>query len=143
MTSGLLGGLSRSKFGKYVPVLSLEAGASSGTRMRAGVEANALIPQRLRNVIEGAYVEGFVGVHAVDQHQHALCLLDDGATLGDRPKRFGDSSFVAAWLAGRRVVVHLHSGQRGVVGSIQLRGPAEVGSVYPLFGAGMPADRFY
>lgn len=61
MTSGLFGGLSRTKFGKYVPVLSLEAGASSGTRMRAGVEANALIPARLRSVIEGAYVEGFVG----------------------------------------------------------------------------------
>ena len=41
--------------------LALEAGASSGTRMRAGVEANALIPRSLRRVIEGAYIEGFVG----------------------------------------------------------------------------------
>jgi hypothetical protein len=61
MTSELIGSLGRTKFGKYVPVLSLEAGASSGTRIRAGVEANSLIPAKLRQYIEGAYVEGFVG----------------------------------------------------------------------------------
>jgi autotransporter translocation and assembly factor TamB len=61
MTSELIGSLGRTKLGKYVPVLALEAGASSGTRIRAGVEANSLIPAKLRSVIEGAYVEGFVG----------------------------------------------------------------------------------
>jgi autotransporter translocation and assembly factor TamB len=61
MTSELLGSLANTKLGKYVPVLSLEAGASSGTRIRAGVEANSLIPAKLRSVVEGAYVEGFVG----------------------------------------------------------------------------------
>ncbi|HEX6239767.1 MAG TPA: translocation/assembly module TamB domain-containing protein, partial [Polyangiales bacterium] len=61
MTSELLGSLANTRVGKYVPVLSLEAGASSGTRLRAGVEANSLIPKKLRNVVEGAYVEGFVG----------------------------------------------------------------------------------
>lgn len=61
LTSGLLARVNRGDVGQFVPVLALEAGASSGTRMRAGVEANALIPRSLRRVIEGAYIEGFVG----------------------------------------------------------------------------------
>jgi autotransporter translocation and assembly factor TamB len=61
LTSELLGSLANTKLGKYVPVLSLESGASSGTRIRAGVEANSLIPAQLRTVVEGVYVEGFVG----------------------------------------------------------------------------------
>ena len=61
LTAGFLSKLTRNKYGKYVPVLSLEAGASSGTRVRAGVEANDLIPPFLRSTVQGVYVEGFVG----------------------------------------------------------------------------------
>jgi autotransporter translocation and assembly factor TamB len=61
LTAGFLSKLTRNKYGKYVPVLSLEAGASSGTRVRAGVEANQLIPPFLRSAVQGVYVEGFVG----------------------------------------------------------------------------------
>jgi TamB, inner membrane protein subunit of TAM complex len=61
LTAGMFGKITGGKYGKYIPVLSLEAGASAGTRMRAGVQADELIPKPLKGVVKGAYVEGFVG----------------------------------------------------------------------------------
>jgi hypothetical protein len=61
LTAGMFGKITGGKYGKYIPVLSLEAGASAGTRMRAGVQADELIPKSLKGVVKGAYVEGFVG----------------------------------------------------------------------------------
>jgi hypothetical protein len=61
LTAGMFGKITGGKYGKYIPVLSLEAGASAGTRMRAGVQADDVIPKALQDVVKGAYVEGYVG----------------------------------------------------------------------------------
>ena len=62
LTSGWLGGMSGHQVGKYIPVLSVETGATSGTRLRAGMEGRELLPQLIRGMVEGVYLEGFVGV---------------------------------------------------------------------------------
>ncbi|MBX3272580.1 MAG: translocation/assembly module TamB domain-containing protein [Sandaracinaceae bacterium] len=50
----------RQELGDVIPVLAIESQGFGGTRIRAGFSANELIPDFLREVIVGAYVEGFV-----------------------------------------------------------------------------------
>ncbi len=64
-TAGLLTEEVRQEFGGAIPVLAIESGdqAFRNTRIRAGVQLDRLIEKRLgrlRNVVRGAYVEGFV-----------------------------------------------------------------------------------
>jgi autotransporter translocation and assembly factor TamB len=61
LTAGLLSGLARAEYGEYIPILSIESGGAGGTRVRAGIEADRLIPEFLRGLVQGAYFEGFVG----------------------------------------------------------------------------------
>jgi autotransporter translocation and assembly factor TamB len=61
LTAGFVDRLATSAGGRYVPVLSLESDSAYGTRVRAGVDANNLVPARLRPAVSGMYVEGFVG----------------------------------------------------------------------------------
>lgn len=64
-TAGLLTQEVRQEFGGALPVLSLESSSQTlrSARIRAGVQLDQLIEKRLgplRNVVRGAYVEGFV-----------------------------------------------------------------------------------
>ncbi len=64
-TAGLLTEEVRQEFGGAIPVLAIESGSQAfrNTRIRAGVQLDRLIEKRLgplRNVVRGAYVEGFV-----------------------------------------------------------------------------------
>jgi len=64
-TAGLLTEEVRREFGGAIPVLAIESGnqAFRSARIRAGVQLDRLIEKRLgplRNVVRGAYVEGFV-----------------------------------------------------------------------------------
>ncbi len=63
--AGLLSSLTRRELGDVIPILQIEAGARS-QRLRAGFQADELIPDFLDGVVEGAYVEGFVGVSEDD-----------------------------------------------------------------------------
>jgi hypothetical protein len=50
----------RREFGSWVPVLAVERGGAGETRLRAGVQADRLIPSFLRRVVVDAYLEGSV-----------------------------------------------------------------------------------
>ncbi|MDQ3037912.1 MAG: translocation/assembly module TamB, partial [Myxococcota bacterium] len=55
----------RQQFGDIVPLIAIETGANLGdTRIRAGFNADAAIPEFLDDVVLGAYVEGFVTTSA-------------------------------------------------------------------------------
>ncbi|MFW6049890.1 MAG: translocation/assembly module TamB domain-containing protein [Myxococcota bacterium] len=61
ITAGILTTTLRRELGDVFPVISVEAGDQTGTgTVRAGIDADQLIPDFLDDVIEGAYVEGFV-----------------------------------------------------------------------------------
>lgn len=61
LSAGILTLGLRQQFGDIVPLIAIETGRNLGdTRIRAGFDANALIPNFLREVVLGAYVEGFV-----------------------------------------------------------------------------------
>lgn len=64
--TGVLGGILtlglRNEFGEFLPTISLDS-TDAGTRLRAGLQVDSFIRDNLgflSNVIEGAYVEGFV-----------------------------------------------------------------------------------
>lgn len=58
----------RQQFGDIVPMIAIETGGNLGdTRIRAGFNADAIIPDFLRDIVRGAYVEGFVTTRAAGQ----------------------------------------------------------------------------
>ncbi|UJR79986.1 translocation/assembly module TamB domain-containing protein [Sandaracinus amylolyticus] len=58
----------REQFGDAFPLIAIETGANLGdTRIRAGFNADAIIPDAIRDVVLGAYVEGFVTTSAGNQ----------------------------------------------------------------------------
>jgi hypothetical protein len=59
MTTGLLSLGARREFGDFIPMLSVEQNTDE-TRVRAGFEADKLIPKFARGFVKGAYVEGVV-----------------------------------------------------------------------------------
>lgn len=59
MTTGLLSLGARREFGDFIPMLSIDQGTDD-TRVRAGFEADKLIPKFMRGFVRGAYVEGVV-----------------------------------------------------------------------------------
>jgi len=61
MTAGFISSMTRRSTGAYIPRLSIESGAGGSTRVRAGINADSLIPDFLDDVVQSAYVEGFVG----------------------------------------------------------------------------------
>lgn len=51
----------REQFGEYVPMIAIEAGAGgTSPRVRAGFNVDRLIPERLRRIVRGIYIEGYV-----------------------------------------------------------------------------------
>ncbi|MFO0693119.1 MAG: translocation/assembly module TamB domain-containing protein [Polyangiales bacterium] len=54
----------RKQFGDFIPVIAVETGNQGyqSARVRAGFNANALIPRSMRNVVQGMYIEGFFSV---------------------------------------------------------------------------------
>jgi len=69
MTAGLISSLARRRMGGLIPVLAIESDGSTGARVRVGFQADRLIPERLRRVVRGVYVEGFVGSEQEDGEQ--------------------------------------------------------------------------
>lgn len=68
MTAGLLIMTARREFGDWVPMISIDTGASGEpTSARAGFDASKLIPSWLSGVAKGAYVEGIVGAAGTSQ----------------------------------------------------------------------------
>lgn len=62
MTAGLLIVAARREYGDWVPMISVETGASGQpTSARAGFDASKLIPPWASGFAKGAYVEGIVG----------------------------------------------------------------------------------
>ncbi|MCB9593614.1 MAG: translocation/assembly module TamB domain-containing protein [Sandaracinaceae bacterium] len=59
LTAGILTLGLRQELGDVIPVLAIESQGLGGTRIRAGFTADDLIPDFMRDVILGAYVEGF------------------------------------------------------------------------------------
>jgi translocation and assembly module TamB len=60
LTAGILTLGLRQEFGDVIPVLAIESEGLGGTRVRVGINADDLIPDFLRDVVTGAYIEGFV-----------------------------------------------------------------------------------
>ncbi|MGF1465664.1 MAG: translocation/assembly module TamB domain-containing protein [Sandaracinaceae bacterium] len=59
LTAGILTLGLRQEFGDVIPVLAIES-TGAQTRVRAGFNADDLIPDFLRDVVTGAYIEGFL-----------------------------------------------------------------------------------
>lgn len=60
LTAGILTLGLRQEFGDVIPVLAIESEGLGGTRIRAGINANDLIPDFLRGIVLDAYIEGFL-----------------------------------------------------------------------------------
>ncbi|HSC88220.1 MAG TPA: translocation/assembly module TamB domain-containing protein, partial [Polyangiaceae bacterium] len=61
LTAGLLATSARRELGAAAPIIMVEPGEKAGEgRVRAGFELDSLVPQFLRDVITGVYVEGIV-----------------------------------------------------------------------------------
>ncbi|HEY8428716.1 MAG TPA: translocation/assembly module TamB domain-containing protein, partial [Sandaracinaceae bacterium] len=60
LTAGILTLGLRQELGEVIPMLAIESEGLGGTRVRVGFNANDLIPDFLRSVVTGAYIEGFV-----------------------------------------------------------------------------------
>jgi translocation and assembly module TamB len=62
LTAGLLSATARRRLGDWVPLLSVQSDATgTPSQARAGFDASKLIPDFLRPLARGAYVEGIVG----------------------------------------------------------------------------------
>lgn len=59
LTAGILTLGLRQEFGDVIPVLAIETPTAGQTRIRAGFNARELIPDFLRDVVTGMYIEGF------------------------------------------------------------------------------------
>ena len=60
LTAGILTLGLRQEFGSVIPTLAIESQGLGGTRVRAGINANDLIPDFLRGFVLNAYIEGWV-----------------------------------------------------------------------------------
>jgi translocation and assembly module TamB len=61
LTAGLLATSARRELGAAAPIIMIEPGEQTGDgRIRAGFELDSLVPQALRALITGVYVEGIV-----------------------------------------------------------------------------------
>jgi translocation and assembly module TamB len=61
LTAGLLATSARRELGAAAPIIMIEPGEQTGDgRIRAGFELDSLVPQALRDLITGVYVEGIV-----------------------------------------------------------------------------------
>ncbi|MEM9189016.1 MAG: translocation/assembly module TamB domain-containing protein [Myxococcota bacterium] len=61
LVAGTLSTLTRREIGAFLPRLSVETQGVEGARVRAGIQADALIPSFLEDIVRSAYVEGFFG----------------------------------------------------------------------------------
>jgi translocation and assembly module TamB len=61
MLAGFLSSMTRRELGAFLPVFRIEAEDARSARVRAGFQADRLIPSWLEGVVRGIYVEGFVG----------------------------------------------------------------------------------
>jgi translocation and assembly module TamB len=62
LTAGLMGSLARRELGEWVPILSFESkGTLASTRLKAGFQADQIIPESWERFAQGAYIEGSVG----------------------------------------------------------------------------------
>ncbi|MCB9602088.1 MAG: translocation/assembly module TamB domain-containing protein [Sandaracinus sp.] len=61
MLAGFLSSMTRRELGAFLPVFRIEAEDARSARVRAGFQADSIIPSWLEGVVRGIYVEGFVG----------------------------------------------------------------------------------
>ena len=62
LVADLVGTVARREFGQFVPILMLESdGTLATSRVRAGLQADALIPKSWEKLVRGVYVEGVLG----------------------------------------------------------------------------------
>ncbi len=62
LVADLVGTVARREFGQFVPILMLESdGTLATSRVRAGLQADALIPKGWEDLVRGIYVEGVLG----------------------------------------------------------------------------------
>ncbi|MDH5493687.1 MAG: translocation/assembly module TamB domain-containing protein, partial [Myxococcales bacterium] len=69
VTAGVLTLSLREQFGRHIPVIVVESGdqAFRSARIRAGYDASDLLPEALRRVVTGAYVEGSVNISGTEE----------------------------------------------------------------------------
>ncbi|MBX3247894.1 MAG: translocation/assembly module TamB domain-containing protein [Myxococcales bacterium] len=72
----------REEFGQVVPTIALEGNRYGGTRIRGGWRLEELLPETIRRVIQGVYVEGFFNTVGADgTERRTVGLLDYGFRL--------------------------------------------------------------
>jgi translocation and assembly module TamB len=77
MVAGLLGSLLREEYGLHLPLVTLQsAGTPATSLVRAGYVADHLIPEALRGVILGMYIEAGFGSASVNRGLRASSLIE-------------------------------------------------------------------
>ncbi len=96
----------REEFGEFIPVIAVETGEAGyrSARVRAGFDIDRAVPKRLRNVVQGAYIEGFFGggAYTDGQGNNTTGQIDDLGFLLELqfPKNFvgtGTYSYPNNW----------------------------------------------
>ena len=82
LTAGILTLGLRQEFGDVIPMLAIEAQGFGGTRIRAGFNADDLIPDFLRGIILGMYVEGQFSAEAEGTNAAGSSSGSGGVGLG-------------------------------------------------------------
>ena len=59
----------REQFGEFMPVIAVETVGFGTARVRAGFNLGQLLPDRIRNVVQGIYIEGFFTAGSNDNAQ--------------------------------------------------------------------------
>jgi translocation and assembly module TamB len=76
IAAGLLTLTARKEFGDVLPIIVIESGdqAFQSARVRAGYQANDVIPDFLKNVVQGAYIEGIFAAGDANGEANASLL---------------------------------------------------------------------
>lgn len=68
----------REQFGTFIPTIAIESNELGGARIRTGWRLEDFLPERIREVVQGAYVEGFFNTTGEDGgDQRTLGQLHD------------------------------------------------------------------
>ena len=81
IASGVLTLSLREEFGSYFPAIAVESNSLGGTRIRSGINFEDLLPEVIREIVQGAYFEGFLNTAGQQGTQSTGQVQDVGVRL--------------------------------------------------------------